>query len=63
MITDSKTDTTLHLDVEVNVVKTASALTEAIVDDRASELYSKIKSKCDEEYKVDVLTKVDWYLA
>ena len=52
MITDSKTDTNMHLDVVVNGVKTASTSTEAIVDDRASELYSTFWSKCDDEYKM-----------
>jgi hypothetical protein len=57
--TDTKSDANLHLDVEANEVKTDLCLTEAKVDERVSGLLSRIKSKCDEEYKVDVLTKVD----
>ena len=63
--TDAKTDTTLHLEVKADVVKTMSALTEAIVDERVSTVLKTTDAKTDTILQFDVDTnavKTELYL-
>ena len=55
-MSDAKTDTTLHLDVDSNKVKTAFVSTEAIVDERALGVFNMITdSKTDTNMHLDVV--------